>query len=154
MESFVRSVNYFWCWSSFTETNHMQPTLKQYLIIFQHWWCLFKAQNAKIIQFFYLHLISEADFAFILVSFLTDIQLRYWGKIWTFCYSYWCPVCPPTIKKNVTCITWSEAPLRRCLSTSLWGTLITLFFIVGNCFSLAIIHSGNFHKYFCLCQAC
>jgi len=114
-------VNYFWCWSSFTETNHMKPTLKQCLLILQHWWYLFQAQNSKIIQFFYFHLISEADFAFILVPFLIDTQLRHWGKIWTFCYSYWCP--PPINMKNVTCITWSEAttkkvPLYQPLSNS------------------------------------
>jgi len=29
-------VSYIWCWSSFPETNHMKPTLKQCLLILQH----------------------------------------------------------------------------------------------------------------------
>jgi len=142
-------VNYIWCWSCFTETNHMKPTLKQCLLILQHWWCLFQAQNAKSFQFFYLHLISEADFAFILVSFLIDTQLRHWV---TFCCSYWCSL--PINMKNVTCITWSEASTEKVpLSQPLKNSHNPVFHY-RNCFFLAVIHSGNLHKYFCLCQLC
>jgi len=43
------------------------------------------------------------------------------GKMWTFCCSYWCSL--PINKKNVTCITWSEAitkkePLSQLLKNS------------------------------------